>query len=55
MSIIADELMAPAFGFSAPNLEYPLSTHIRGFAAHLVFGLAVAASVETGWVMRRLR
>ncbi len=56
MSIIADELMTPAFGFSAPNLEYPLSTHIRGFAAHLVFGLAVAASVETGWaIMRRLR
>lgn len=56
MSIIADELMTPAFGFSAPNLEYPLSTHIRGFAAHLIFGLAVAASVETGWaVMRRLR
>lgn len=33
MSIVADELMTPAFGFSTPNLEYPLSTHIRGFAA----------------------
>jgi len=56
MSIVADELMTPAFGFSAPNLEYPLSTHVRGFLAHLVFGLAVAVSVETGWaVLRRLR
>lgn len=56
MSIVADELMTPAFGFSAPNLEYPLSTHVRGFLAHLVFGLAVAVSVETGWaVFRRLR
>lgn len=53
MSIVADELMTPAFGFSAPNLEYPLSTHLRGFAAHLVFGVAVAATVETGWALKR--
>jgi hypothetical protein len=51
MSVVADELMTPAFGFSAPNLEYPLVTHLRGFAAHLVFGTAVAATVETGWAM----
>jgi len=38
MSIIADELITPAFGFSAPNLDYPLLTHLRGFIAHLVFG-----------------
>ncbi len=49
MSIVADELMTPAFGFSAPNLDYPLVTHARGFAAHLVFGLAVAAVIEAGW------
>jgi hypothetical protein len=49
MSVVADELMTPAFGFSAPNLDYPLSTHLRGLVAHLVFGLAVAATVETGW------
>jgi hypothetical protein len=56
MSIVADKLITPAFGFSASNLEYPLSTHARGFVAHLVFGLAVAASVETGWaILRRLR
>jgi hypothetical protein len=49
MSVVADELITPAFGFSAPNLEYPLVTHARGFAAHLVFGLAVAAVIEAGW------
>ena len=53
MSIIADELMTPAFGFSAPNLDYPLLTHLRGFIAHLVFGLSVAAVTETGWALLR--
>lgn len=51
MSVVADELMTPAFGFSAPNLDYPLVTHLRGVAAHLVFGLVVAATVEAGWVL----
>jgi uncharacterized membrane protein YagU involved in acid resistance len=55
MSIVADELMTPAFGFSAPNLEYPLVTHARGFAAHLAFGLAVAAVIEAGWTAVRSR
>jgi len=39
MSVIADELITPALGFSAPNLDYPLVTHARSFADHLVFGL----------------
>lgn len=55
MSVVADELMTPAFGFSAPNLDYPLVTHVRGFLAHLVFGTAVAATVETGWALLRQR
>ncbi|SFE43300.1 DUF1440 domain-containing protein [Blastococcus tunisiensis] len=55
MSLLADELMTPAFGFSAPNLDYPLVTHVRGFVAHLVFGTAVAATVETGWALLRQR
>lgn len=46
MSLIVDEGMTPALGFSAPNREYPLATHLRGFVAHLAYGLAVAASVE---------
>ncbi len=55
MSVLADELMTPAFGFSAPNLDYPLVTHLRGMAAHLVFGLAVAVVTETAWSLRGRR
>jgi hypothetical protein len=55
MSLIADEMMTPALGFSAPNRAYPLSTHLRGFVAHLVFGLGVAAATETGWRLLRQR
>lgn len=55
MSVLADEGMTPALGFSAPNRAYPLSTHARGFAAHLVFGVAVAAVTETGWMLLRRR
>jgi hypothetical protein len=47
MSLIVDEGMTPYFGFSAPNRDYPLSTHLRGFVAHLAFGLGVAATAET--------
>lgn len=51
MSVVADEVMMPALGFSAPNRAYPLSTHLRGFVAHLVFGLGVAATTEAGWTL----
>ncbi len=47
MSLVVDEGMTPLFGFSAPNRDYPLSTHLRGFVAHLAFGLGVAATAET--------
>lgn len=55
MSVVADELMTPAFGFSAPNLDYPLATHARGLAAHLAFARAAAATMETGWAVTRSR
>lgn len=55
MSIVADELMTPALGFSAPNRAYPLVTHVRGFVAHLAFGLAVAATIEAGWAVLHRR
>jgi hypothetical protein len=47
MSLVVDEGMTPLFGFSAPNRDYPLPTHLRGFVAHLAFGLGVAATAET--------
>jgi uncharacterized membrane protein YagU involved in acid resistance len=55
MSVVADELMTPAFGFSAPSPDYPLVTHARGFVAHLAFGAAVAAVFESGWTLLRRR
>jgi hypothetical protein len=55
MSLVADELMTPAAGFSAPNRAYPLAAHLRGFVAHLAFGLAVAAVTESAWWLRDRR
>jgi len=46
MSAVVDEIMTPGLDLSAPNRAYPLLTHLRGFAAHLVYGLAVMATVE---------
>jgi hypothetical protein len=47
MSLVVDEGMTPLLGFSAPNRDYPLVTHLRGFAAHLAFRLGVAGTAET--------
>ncbi len=55
MSLLVDELITPALGFSAPNGDYSLVTHLRGFAAHLVFGLSLAAVTETAWALRGRR
>ncbi len=55
MSLIADELLTPALGFSAPNRSYPLVTHVRGFVAHLAFGVAVAGVTEVAWAALRRR
>lgn len=46
MSLIVDEGLTPALGFSAPNKKYPWQTHLRGFAAHLIYGVAVAGVYE---------
>jgi len=51
MSLIADEFVTPALGFSAPNRAYPLATHVRGFVAHLVFGLGLAGVFEAAWTL----
>lgn len=47
MSLLVDEGLTPLLGFSAPNRAYPLVTHLRGFVAHLVFGLGTAGTAET--------
>lgn len=44
MSLIADEGLTPALRLSVPDSAYPLTAHIRGVLAHLVFGFAAAAT-----------
>lgn len=51
MSLLVDEGLTPLLGFSAPDRAYPLATHARGIAAHLAFGLAVAAVTEAAWLL----
>jgi uncharacterized membrane protein YagU involved in acid resistance len=46
LSLIVDEGLTPALGYSAPNRQYPWQTHLRAFAAHLVYGLTVAGVYE---------
>ena len=49
MAVLVDEIGNPLFGFTPPPQRYPLVSHLRGLAGHLVYGLAVAAIVEIGW------
>lgn len=46
MTVIVDEGLTPLMGFSARNRDYPLAAHLRGIAAHLAFGLGVAAAAK---------
>ncbi len=46
LSLIVDEGVAPALGFSAPNTHYPMLTHLRGFLNHLAYGAAVGLTAE---------
>jgi len=55
MSLIVDEALTPALGYSAPNRAYPAVTHVRGILAHLAFGAAVAVVTEAGWALRHRR
>lgn len=49
MSAVADEGMTPLLGLSAPNRDYPLSTHVRAVIAHLIFGVSAGVVVEGAW------
>ncbi|MEU4592281.1 MULTISPECIES: DUF1440 domain-containing protein [Micromonospora] len=55
MSLIVDEGITPALRFSAPTGSTPIATHLRGFVAHLAYGLALAAVTETAWALTRRR
>lgn len=47
--IVVDEGANTVFGLAAPPRAYPASTHVRGAAGHAVYGLTLAALVETAW------
>lgn len=49
MAVLVDEVANPLLGFTPPPQKYPLVTHLRGIAGHLVYGLGVATIVETAW------
>jgi|SRR5579885_77903 uncharacterized membrane protein YagU involved in acid resistance len=46
LSLVVDEGLTPLPGFSAPDSAYPLVTHLRGFAAHFVYGLSTVGAAE---------
>jgi hypothetical protein len=49
MAVLVDEIANPLLGFTPPPQKYPLVSHLRGLAGHLVYGLGVAGLVEAGW------
>ena len=46
LAVVIDEVCNPALDITLPCDAYPLSSHIRGLAAHLVYGVSVAAAGE---------
>jgi uncharacterized membrane protein YagU involved in acid resistance len=42
--LLSDEVLVPLFGFSRLPARYPATSHLKGLAAHLVYGLATDAA-----------
>lgn len=42
--LLSDEILVPLFGFSRGPARYPASSHLKGLAAHLVYGLGTDAA-----------
>jgi hypothetical protein len=49
--VVSDELLVPLFRFSRKPTEYPATTHAKGLASHLVYGVATDAA----WRLARSR
>jgi len=43
---VEDEGLGPAMGLAGDNTEYPLEAHLRGLAAHVVFGVVTAGLLK---------
>lgn len=52
---LMDEGVGPAMGLVGDNRKYPLEAHLRGLAAHVVFGVVVAGLVQALGVRREAR
>jgi uncharacterized membrane protein YagU involved in acid resistance len=50
--LTADEVLVPLLGWSGAPREYPVSSHLYGFASHLVYG--ATADCVGRMVRRRL-
>lgn len=48
MAVVVDEVANPVLGFTAPPRAYPIVTHLRGLAGHVVYGVSLAILVEVG-------
>lgn len=46
LSLIIDEALNPALGITPPSRAYPVSSHVRGFMTHLVYGFSIALAAE---------
>ncbi|MBA2252649.1 MAG: hypothetical protein H0W13_08100 [Nitrospirales bacterium] len=44
---IEDETMGPVLGLAGDNAQYPAEAHVRGWAAHVAFGVVTAAIVKS--------
>ncbi len=53
LSLVVDEGLNPLLGFTARPSAYPVATHLRGLAGHLVYGLALAGTTELAWRLIR--
>jgi len=47
--LVSDEVLVPLFRFSHSPSRYPTSTHLKGLASHLVYGIAT----DAGWRLAR--
>lgn len=55
VSVLIDEVANPLVGSAAPPQAYPMATHLRGLAGHVVYGLAVPALFEGATAVLRYR
>jgi hypothetical protein len=55
MAVLVDEVGNPLLRLTPAPQKYPLVTHLRGVAGHLVYGFGSAALVEAGWKLTRRR